>query len=203
MLASGRRGIEIQGESQRKDTTQTEKERRIAPKHCALQWSLSQRATVKVRLCVFDQLMTWRDKLIGQIWESGKHNKLHKESKSALVQSLNPRDLSPVIWDGMRFDRSGIRCRAEKSSPLKEHGTIDSPGIRESSKHSWNGLNNDSSLTGILEVKLFDVRWSPVPSNAVFPIISFPSAAAATVFPSRSPCFICSHLSVTLWSAVS
>lgn len=67
-----------------------------------------------------------------------------------------------VIRGRQRFDRSGIRCRADKISLLIQHGISDRPGIRGSAEHSWSALNNDSSVTGTLEVKLFDVCSSPV-----------------------------------------
>lgn len=77
-----------------------------------------------------------------------------------------------VIRGRQRFDRSGIRCRAEKNSLLIQHGISDRPGIRGSAEHSWSALNNDSSVTGTLEVKLFDVCSSPVFFSCLSPIIS-------------------------------
>lgn len=78
-----------------------------------------------------------------------------------MAQSLSPCDLRPCDLGWKSADRSGIGCRAEKNSLLIQHGVFDRPGIRESAEHSWSSLNNDSSLTGILEVKLFDVCSSP------------------------------------------
>lgn len=75
-----------------------------------------------------------------------------------MAQSLSPCDLRPCDLGWKSADRSGIR---RKKSLLIQHGIFDRPGIRESAEHSWGSLNNDSSLTGILEVKLFDVCSSP------------------------------------------
>lgn len=52
---------------------------------------------------------------------SGNHvntMKKHPERESTLAQSLNPRDLRPCDLGWKSFDRSGIRCRAEKNSLL-------------------------------------------------------------------------------------
>lgn len=81
-----------------------------------------------------------------------------------MAQSLSPCDLRPCDLGWKSADRSGIGCRADKNSLLIQHGVFDRPGIRESAEHSWSSLNNDSSLTGILEVKLFDVCLSPAAS---------------------------------------
>lgn len=85
-----------------------------------------------------------------------------------MAQSLSPCDLRPCDLGWKSADRSGIGRGADKNSLLIQHGIFDRPGIRESAEHSWSSLNNDSSLTGILEVKLFDVCSSP----AAFPPFS-------------------------------
>lgn len=87
-----------------------------------------------------------------------------------MAQCLSPCDLRPCDLGWKSADRSGIGRRADKNSLLIQHGMFDRSGIRESAEHSWSSLNNDSSLTGILEVKLFDVCSSP----AAFPVFSHP-----------------------------
>lgn len=109
-----------------------------------------------------------------------------------MAQSLSPCDLRPCDLGWKSADRSGIGRRADKNSLLIQHGTFDRPGIRESAEHSWSSLNNDSSLTGILEVKLFDVCSSP----AAFPH-SFPSTISITPLSSHHSLFYFFHLSVT------
>lgn len=96
-----------------------------------------------------------------------------------------------VIRGRQRFDRSGIRCRADKNSLLIQHGISDRPGIRGSAEHSWSALNNDSSVTGTLEVKLFDVCSSPVFFFPAYPPLSLQFAFSATQLPSHCPSFIC------------
>lgn len=110
-----------------------------------------------------------------------------------MAQSLSPCDLRPCDLGWKSADRSGIGCRADKNSLLIQHGVFDRPGIRESAEHSWSSLNNDSSLTGILEVKLFDVCLSPAAS----PSCSLPSAVSITALSSHYSLFYFFHLSAT------
>lgn len=110
-----------------------------------------------------------------------------------MAQSLSPCDLRPCDLGWKSADRSGIGCRADKNSLLIQHGIFDRPGIRESAEHSWSSLHSDSSLTGILEVKLFDVCSSP----AAPPPRSHPAAISATPLSSHHSLFYFFHLSVT------
>lgn len=103
-----------------------------------------------------------------------------------MAQSLSPCDLRPCDLGWKSADRSGIGRRADKNSLLIQHGIFDRSGIRESAEHSWSSLNNDSSLTGILEVKLFDVCSSPA---AFTPIRSHPPSPSLLYHP-IIPCFI-------------
>lgn len=123
-----------------------------------------------------------------------------------MAQSLSPCDLRPCDLGWKSADRSGIGCRADKNSLLIQHGIFDRPGIRESAEHSWSSLHNDSSLTGILEVKLFDVCSSP--AAAPPPILTQPPSLPLLYRP-IIPCFIsftspslrcsvCSHLASML-----
>lgn len=113
-----------------------------------------------------------------------------------MAQSLSPCDLRPCDLGWKSADRSGIGRRADKNSLLIQHGTFDRSGIRESAEHSWSSLNNDSSLTGILEVKLFDVCSSPAASPPHPPPHSLPSTVSITPLSSHHSLFYFFHLSV-------
>lgn len=109
-----------------------------------------------------------------------------------MAQSLSPCDLSPCDLGWKSADRSGIGRRADKNSLLIQHGIFDRSGIRESAEHSWSSLSNDSSLTGILEVKLVWCVLIPCCS----PPHSLPSTIAITPLSSHHSLFYFFHLCV-------
>lgn len=109
-----------------------------------------------------------------------------------MAQSLSPCDVRPCDLGWKSVDRSGIGRRADKNSLQIQHGIFDRPGIRESAEHSWSSLDNDSSLTGILEVKLFDVCSSP----AAFPHF-LPSTISITPLSPHHSLFDFFHLPAT------
>lgn len=115
-----------------------------------------------------------------------------------MAQSLSPCDLRPCDLGWKSADRSGIGRRADKNSLLIQHGIFDRSGIRESAEHSWSSLNNDSSLTGILEVKLFDVCSSP----AAFPPIRSHPPSPSLLYHPIIPWFI-SFTSLSLASPLA
>lgn len=130
-----------------------------------------------------------------------------------MAQSLSPCDLRPCDLGWESADRSGIGCRAETNSHLIQHGVFDRPGIRESAEHSWSSLNNDSSLTGILEVKLFDVCSSPAalpPSSPTHHLHQSLSSHHSLLYflhlsvtPLSPGCSVCSHLASLLSASLS
>lgn len=130
-----------------------------------------------------------------------------------MAEWLSPCDLRPCDLGWKSADRSGIGRGAEKNSLLIQHGVFDRPGIRESAEHSWSSLNNDSSLTGILEVKLFDVCSSPAALPPSSPARHLHQSLSAhhslfyflhlSVTPLLPGCSVCSHLASLLSASLS
>lgn len=130
-----------------------------------------------------------------------------------MAEWLSPCDLRPCDLGWKSADRSGIGRGAEKNSLLIQHGVFDRPGIRESAEHSWSSLNNDSSLTGILEVKLFDVCSSPAALPPSSPARHLHQSLSShhslfyflhlSVTPLSPGCSVCSHLASLLSASLS